>query len=200
MRSSAEGRAGEGREDLLSMDDGRDGVLAGDAGTRRNGRDVAPLTLAMHHVVSVAGILLGIWVCWRALALTYYTPLGPGPGFFPLWLGLLMAVFSCVVLVYGLRDRTDAGYELFLPPGRRSEVLTTLAAIIAFAFLVERLGFALTMFGVLVCLLLVRGCRLFPTAIGIALLGSFGVALAFTKWLGVFLPPAPGGIFRFMGL
>jgi hypothetical protein len=56
------------------------------------------------------------------------------------------------------------------------------------------------MFGMLLFLLLTRGCRLFPTAIGIALLGSFGVALAFTNFLGVFLPAAPGGMLRFIGL
>ena len=133
----------------------------------------------------------------------YYTPVGPGPGFFPFWLGLLLALFCAALLADSFRNRPVATLGRFVPPCRPlAQIVTTLAAIAAFALFVQRLGFAITMLGVLLALLLVHGCRLFPTAILVALAGSFGVGLAFTHFLGVYLPPAHAGrhYFRFRDL
>lgn len=157
--------------------------------------------VVLFRLTALAGLLLGAWVSWTALDLTFYTRIGPGPGFFPFWLGLILAVFSAVILAGSFRSLPEALARRFLPRGRaRLEVISTFLAIAAFALLVERLGFAITMFGMLLALLLMRGCRLVPTALGVALCGSFGVGFAFTRWLGVYVPPAPGGLFRFLGL
>ncbi len=45
----------------------------------------------------VAGAVLaafGIYVIWVAAKLPYVSDVGPGPGFFPLWLGIGMVVFA----------------------------------------------------------------------------------------------------------
>jgi hypothetical protein len=76
----------------------------------------------------------------------------------------------------------------------------TLLAIAGFALLVQRLGFAITMFAVLMLLLVSYGCRILPTALLVAIGGSLGVGFAFSRWLGVYLPPAPGGLLQFLGL
>ena len=160
-----------------------------------------PAARGRYRLVCLAGLLLGVWVCWSALKLTYYTPIGPGPGFFPFWLVLLLAGFSAAILARSFLQRPTATAERFVPS--RSplvQIVATIAAIAGFAFFVEELGFAITMFLVLTVLLLVRGCRLFPTTLLVALGGSFGVGFAFTRWLEVYVPPAPFGLLRFLGL
>jgi putative tricarboxylic transport membrane protein len=160
-----------------------------------------PLAVHLFRLTAAAGIALGAWVCWTSLGLTFYTRIGPGPGFFPMWLGLLLALLSTVILVGSFRRLPAALTWRFVPRGRAGlEVASTFVAIAFFALFVERLGFAFTMFAMLLGLLVIRGCRLVPTALAVAFAGSFGVGFAFTRWLGVFVPPAPGGLLRFMGL
>jgi putative tricarboxylic transport membrane protein len=165
------------------------------------GGPLGGIGLAAYRLTAAAGLALGAWVCWYAIRLTYYTPLGPGPGFFPFWLGLMLGLACAAVLGVSFLRRPISPYRSFLPrPASGRPMIATVAAIATFGLLVERLGFAITMAAVLLALLLAFGCRLFPTALLVALGGSFGIGFAFTRWLGVHLPPAPSGLFRAIGL
>ncbi|HEX7124966.1 MAG TPA: tripartite tricarboxylate transporter TctB family protein [Thermodesulfobacteriota bacterium] len=164
------------------------------SGTDRAGR------LAFRLVAS-GFVLLGLWVCWYARGLTYYTPVGPGPGFFPLWLGLLLTVLSCAVLVRSRRPGRLALPDRFLPERRTGgRMAVTVGMIAVFALGVERAGFVPTMFVVLLVLLRSNGCRLFPTATVIALAATLVVGYSFTHWLNVYLPPVPFGLLGAVGL
>lgn len=148
----------------------------------------APLIAALFGI-------LGAWVVWQARGMQYETPVGPGPGFFPTWLGVLLVLLSLGALVEALWSRSEAPE----PPAWR-EIGVTLAAVAAFGLGIERAGFVFTTFAVLLFLLLTHGCRLFPTALAVALTASLGVGYAFNRWLGVFMPPAPFGLLAPIGL
>ena len=68
----------------------------------------------MRKADRIAGAaLLAFAVAFSAGALKYYTysgPGGPGPGFVPFWLGLIMAVLATLLLVGALRS-DDPGAE-----------------------------------------------------------------------------------------
>jgi putative tricarboxylic transport membrane protein len=155
--------------------------------------------LAGAPAIAAGFAVLGAWVVWHARGMTYDTPVGPGPGFFPHWLGLLLIAVSLGALVEALRQGSVEIRPVIALSARR-EIAVTLVAVAAFALGVERAGFAPVTFAVLLALLLARGCRPVPTALGVALAGSLGVGYAFTRWLGVFLPPAPFGLLAPLGL
>ncbi len=162
---------------------------------------LGPLALNGYRLVCLGFLIVGVLVCRTAISLTYYTQLGPGPGFFPFWTGALITVFSAILLVQTFAGRLSTIEIGGLPERARGlQVIATVAAIAGFALFVERLGFVLTMFGVLLFLLTIYGCRLMPTGLLVALAGSLGIGFAFTNWLGVYLPPTPGAILQFIRL
>ena len=151
--------------------------------------------LAGAPLIAAAFAGLGAWVVWHARGMQYDTPVGPGPGYFPTWLGVLLVLLALGAMVEALRTEAETPE----PPAWRA-IGVTLVAVAAFGLAIERAGFVFTMFGVLLGLLLVHGCRLLPTALAVALAGSLGIGYAFNQWLGVFLPPAPFGLLAGIGL
>lgn len=182
--------------------------------TVANGDNAAPATAsksvdsarwrygpALFRAMALGLVMLGAWAAREATGMVYYTPVGPGPGFFPFWLGMLLAVLGGTILiasVFGSLPELESG---LVPHGAPSlRMAATLAAVAAFALLVERLGFVLTMFAVLLGLLRLNGVRRWSTVIPMALGGSLGIGYAFSEWLSVFLPPAPYGLLAAIGL
>ncbi|MCB4771584.1 tripartite tricarboxylate transporter TctB family protein [Ancylobacter sp. Lp-2] len=158
------------------------------------------LALALFRLVALAFALLGLWVMWQARDLVYYTPVGPGPGFFPMWLGGVLGLLSLAILGASLLGRSPALPERILPERTPAiQMGVTFAAIAFFALAVERAGFVITMFLVLIVLMLMNRVRPL-TALLVALGGSVGVAWVFVQWLGVFLPTTPFGLLSAIGL
>jgi hypothetical protein len=85
------------------------------------------------------------------------------------------------------------------PPGARLDLAVTLGAILFFALMIERLGFALTVFPMLATVLLARRCAP-KLAIVVAVIASFGVGYVFSNHLGVALPRAPHDLLLPIGL
>ncbi len=118
---------------------------------------------------------------------TYWGEYGPGPGFMPFWLGLVMALLAAMLLIGALRAK-DAG-PAWLPDGdglRR--LLLVLGVTIAFVALLSVLGMLIgtTLF----IAILMRGLERHPWPLTLAL--SIGITafnfLVFTFWLRVPFP------------
>jgi putative tricarboxylic transport membrane protein len=121
--------------------------------------------------------------------------LGPGPGFFPFWLGVLGAVLAVFLLTQLHLNRVDLGTEalVFDRAGVRNAVLVLAGLIVATALL-DVIGFRLSMLLLIPYLLVVLNVRNW-VAVGIcAVAGSFGVYYVFFDLLKV---PLPAGIFGF---
>ncbi len=152
---------------------------------------------------AVALIMLSFsgFVIFQASRLRYYSSLGPGPGFFPLWLGIVMAVLGVLWLVQVSRADDTPVPSGFWPSRigalRVGAVVLSLVVVI---FTLDLAGFRLVMFAMLAFLLYALGRQnLFVTLI-VALLGSFGFYYVLTAWLGAELPSASLEILANLGL
>src|SRR5262245_16440094 len=100
--------------------------------------------------------LFGFFV-FESLRLSLTDTLGPGPGFFPFWLGVLGAALA-IVLILQLRQPPEGATEAitFDRAGTRN-VLLVLAGLIAASALLEVAGFGLAVDGLVVSLIVVLG-------------------------------------------
>jgi putative tricarboxylic transport membrane protein len=142
-----------------------------------------------YQATALVILLLAGFLARESWRLRYYTSLGPGPGFFPLWLSFLMAVLGGVMLwraTFGAPGAMPANFYAdrrgYL---RIGAVVGGLVAVIA---LMEPLGFRLTMLGFYLFILSALGRRGWLATGVIALAGSFGVYHIFVRWLAVPLP------------
>jgi putative tricarboxylic transport membrane protein len=155
----------------------------------------------VYQIASLAFLAFSICLLFKSRQMEYYATLGPGAGFFPLWLGGLLAVLSIIWLVQvsiGPKEPMEAGFI----PSRQGiiRVLSVLAALALFAWVVETLGFQLTTLVFLGTLLIALGRQNMIVTAAVAIGGSFGVHYIFTKWLDVPLPASSVEFLRNLGL
>lgn len=151
--------------------------------------------------IGLAFLALSIYVMVGAVALEYYTPIGPGPGFFPFWLAAVLAVLTVIWLVRVFLGPREPLPEGFFPSRSASiQIISVLGALICFVFLAEILGFRITMLGFLLFVLYVPGRQSALMAIAIAIAGSFGAYYLFHDLLGIHLPFATIGFLENLGL
>jgi putative tricarboxylic transport membrane protein len=115
---------------------------------------------------------------------------GPGTRFLPVLVGVIVIVLGAAI---ALRPSASQGAATPLEPGGSRRGIWTLAAILGYVLLFERLGFVLASVPFLVVLLLEYGERRWPVVLAVAL-GATGATYGlFAVWLGVPLPPGPFG-------
>lgn len=148
----------------------------------------------MNRINLAAGVVFlvfSIVVMTVSRSMEYFSSLGPGPGFFPYWLGLLIAILSTIWIAQTLMAwRREAGTNAeFLPKGAGLvRVLSIVGALALIVLLMDTVGFQLSMLAFLVFLLIALG-RVNPwLTIAVAVVGSFGLNYVFKTWLDVRLP------------
>ena len=136
---------------------------------------------------------LGLYIVLEARNWTYSGPEGPGPGFFPIWYGILMIGLSVALIVSKLaatRERED-GLTDWRAIGR---ALSTWFAFSVAVALLKPLGFLLS-FALLTFFLVTVVFRRSPVTAAItALAVALGFQLTFPLALGVPLPVGLLGI------
>ncbi len=147
----------------------------------------------IHQITAGCFIAFAAYIVWSALGMEYYTNLGPGPGFFPFWLGSIFGGLGLIWLAQVSLPSGRPADKEFLP-GRDGivRILMIVAALVMVTVCMNRLGFQLTMFLFLVFTLRLKilGQQPLWIAVLIALLGSFGVYYVFGVHLDVILPKA----------
>jgi putative tricarboxylic transport membrane protein len=114
---------------------------------------------------------------------------GPGVGFLPFWLGVIMAILSILLILNTLRRPADSAKRRIFPARQAiiaiSLVLTSLAAYIllleVFGFLADTMFFAAFLLGIV-------EREKWKRTLLIALLTSAGLYIVFRLLLGVNLP------------
>jgi hypothetical protein len=136
----------------------------------------------------VVVLVLGLAVILFSSQMQYYSEFGPGPGFLPLWIGIVITACAVVLILNLLRKHEKVG--AFLKTGTR-EGLKLLIIVIATFFLLPFLGFSIgfgLFAGITMRLMGRHGwvvCGL--TGVGIAI----GIRYIFGYWLSI---PLPAGV------
>jgi len=134
--------------------------------------------------------------------LAYYSSfIGPAAGFFPFWLGLLLAILSLIWLVE-VSVRPVPPIEPGFIPERSGvrRIVAIVGALTVFAAVVDTVGFAVSAFAFLVFLLVVLGRQGLPVTLAVSVTGSFGLSYVFRDWLQVPLPASSLELLRGLGL
>jgi len=176
--------------------------------------DFEKLRLRMSIVTAAAVVLVGAFALVVASRqLPFWTSLGPGPGFFPTCLGVILIVLGAVWL--GMVWRTHRSVSSAVDGEGPADVaaqdqqphgfsIPTVVAIVAslcvLAAVLNILGYQLSILLFLLFHLLVLGRRGFILSAVIAVAGSFGVFVLFTQVLTVPLPVSSIPFLRDLGL
>jgi len=144
----------------------------------------------------IAGAVLGafgLYVIWVATKLPYVSDVGPGPGFFPIWLGIGMVLFASVLMFSSFRtsvsgpDSEPKSWPLLLRP-----FAGWVAVMIAIALL-GKIGFALSFVILTVFLVVALDRRPLSLAVVVAVGLAVAFHLIFVVALDVSLPKTVWG-------
>jgi putative tricarboxylic transport membrane protein len=170
-----------------------------EAGTHASGEDALKLgwLIATGLLVCIFGtaLWLGVWgfAPLNARPLPLKDALGPGPGFFPMWLSIIGIALGSLLLIETAREPAAPAGTPSLVPER--DALLRICAIVVLlagaALSLDPLGFRITAFGFTFLALLALGIRSVLALLVFALLSSVGVFHVFYHWLKVPLPIGP---------
>jgi putative tricarboxylic transport membrane protein len=146
-------------------------------------------------VASIAFLALFCVTVWESTSYALLDELGPGPGFFPLWLAVIGAILSALLILETARRPADPSDATIVPDREATfRVLSVIVMMGVGAALLEWLGWRITALIVTGALLPALGARS-PIAIGLFVLAaSFGVFHIFYYLLKVPLPIGTFGI------
>jgi putative tricarboxylic transport membrane protein len=155
----------------------------------------------IHQVSALIFTVLSGLMMWESWELEYYTPVGPGGGFFPFWLGAVMGALSLIWLVQVSRPAGKPEEGKLLPDFKgRIQIVSMIAALVLTALLMDLLGYQLTMFLFFLFMLLFIGKQPIWMSLVIAVIGSVGVFYLFGKFLDVRLPLSSLSLIAQLGL
>jgi len=142
----------------------------------------------MHRSESVGAIVLlsfSIFVCYQASRYPLGTIGKIGPGFLPFYMGVLLAALSTIILLRVLLGPIEKD----VPPWKNTtkkkalRVICVFLCMVAYAFLLKRLGFPVTTFLFTLTLLKLAESYSWVASTLIAMAASLANYLIFSLWL-----------------
>jgi putative tricarboxylic transport membrane protein len=147
-----------------------------------------------YQLSGLIALLAALFLGYHAAGLTYYTRIGPGPGFFPRWLCGVLALLALAVIARAIWSK-DPGTPIPVPDRQGAlRILAVVAALSAVAALTTTLGFRPTMMAFHLVVIAALGRWRWVETPVLAVLGSFVTFYLFVEWLKL---PLPVGIFGF---
>lgn len=146
-------------------------------------------------VASGLFLALFVFILWQSWSLPFLDELGPGPGFFPIWLAGIGAVLSVLLMIETARGPADPPGETLVPP--RDAMLRIAAVVVLLslaALTLDWLGWRITAAAFVLLLLPALGARSPLAIVPVAAFAGFGVFHVFYYWLKVPLPIGTFGI------
>jgi putative tricarboxylic transport membrane protein len=140
--------------------------------------------------------IIAAFICWGAKLLPYGNIYNPGPGFFPLWLGIILAGMSIGLTLQTTRQKEGARIlrDILTEKIRWGKVLLVILSLILYGGLMDAIGFLLVTFLLMAFLLRAIEPQPWRAVIGWALVGSVGSYLIFEVWMKLRLPKGFLGI------
>jgi len=137
-------------------------------------------------------LILGLGVCFFSGKIGLGSPAKPGPGFMPFLAGLLLAALSFVLSVQVLFSWTMPTWETKI---QWKNILSVLAAMVAYGLLLDEIGFVLVTFAFVVLLMKVIEPQSWKRAILGGAISSLASYLLFETLLKSQLPRSFLGFF-----
>lgn len=148
-----------------------------------------------YQITAVVFFLCSAFIVRESLQLRYYTPSGPGPGFFPFWLAFLLGGLSLGTFyqaTWGKWKLEPIPADFWASRKGYLRMGAIIVATVGVILLLDPLGFRLTMLAYLLFLLFALGRVNLITVTLVSLAGSFGAYHLFVELLKV---PLPIGVF-----
>jgi len=141
-------------------------------------------------------LVISGFICWGALSLSYGRIHDPGPGFYPLWLGIILGAMAMGLILKTTwqREGAKALRAILSEKVRWEKVLFVLMALILYGFLMNFLGYLIVTFLLMAFLLRFIEPRPWKAVIGWTLIGAVGSYLVFEVWMKLRLPKGFLGI------
>lgn len=146
-------------------------------------------------VLALVLLLIGVYLSIESKSMGYSEFGSPGPGFFPFWVGLFLAIASFFWFLAELKESVDDQVEQDLDPKGIYRVARLLGAMFALALFFEPLGYNISILVFMLFLTSTMGKGRVTTNVIVSLMSSFGVYLFFEKMLDV---PLPNSILPFL--
>lgn len=147
----------------------------------------------------IAGFVLlagSIFIAYISVSMRFYTPFGPGPGFFPLILSTMLGILSVALIVQSIVGAADMPKDTFSGVDRLGylRVVLLIAVLLATGPSLQFLGYQVTMAMFFFVLLKILGGRSWLVSAGVGLIFSIGTFQLFAVFLRV---PLPRGVLGF---
>jgi putative tricarboxylic transport membrane protein len=140
------------------------------------------------QISSLACLLLAVYICLQSLAYSIGSWRYPGPGFFPLGMGIFLGLLSITVYSRVRSSKPQEKEEPWYPRERRKALILVLIALFGYAIFLEILGFLISTFLLLFFLFIVVEPQRWIVAAGGSLLASFSSYALFELCLKIRLP------------
>jgi putative tricarboxylic transport membrane protein len=148
------------------------------------------------RVFSIICMGLSLWLILESLKFSYLSKFGPGPGFLPFWLGIILGLIALFAFVNTFSEkRMHERDEPRLPGwGSLARVGLILLIMAGFALFVNSLGFILTVFIFVTILLFALEDVGFLKSLFYGVMFSACIFLIFRYWMELDLPKGLLGI------
>jgi len=151
------------------------------------GRDISNLIAAACLAV------FGIYVIFSAARLAYISEVGPGPGFFPLWIGIGLVVFAVGLILTNLLSAQRAAIKTSASWTASGKALAGWFGLAFTIVLFGWLGFALSFVLLTIFFIAVLDRRPLLLAAGVGVAMAITFYVIFVIALNVSLPAGPWG-------
>lgn len=137
--------------------------------------------------------VFGAYVAWTAFDWPYMTEDGPGPGFFPLWIGLLLLGLSALFVVFQVFDAAAGKAGAPVSWKGSQPAFLGWGMLVLAAALFEPAGFVASYLLLSLALLRFIFRRSWRSTVVVSVVSTAGFWLLFAKLLEVRLPTGPWG-------
>jgi hypothetical protein len=140
----------------------------------------------MEIVVAAALLVVGLVVAGDSARLgARWGDDGPQSGYFPFYVGLIIAVSAVVILIQALRGRTPNGRGAFVERGQLRLVLSVLVPAVGYVLVIQMFGLYLASALYIAGFMVWLGGYTWPKSIALGVATSVAVFLLFEVWFQV---------------
>ncbi len=141
-------------------------------------------------ITGIVLLVLSAYVIQETWRMPPSATFGPGPGFLPFWLGVVLAVFAAILFVSAWRRQATEDDSKPIFPGKQALLGITLVLIglAGYIFLIEILGYLVDTFLFIVFLMKVVEREKWPLSLMVAVITTAALFITFQFLLQIKLP------------